>query len=300
MTLKIKTDYSANSGNYGSGTNSCDYIVVHYTANTASALNEAKNCQNNVSKTSFHYVLDGSECYQLLADKKVAWAVGAPTGKTAYVKNKESISIEVCSDGSAAFTDAEVSMLAELVQSLMAKHSIDADHVVRHYDCHSGHKACPAWYCGSTAKDARWDALKADICGEGTGTATTAETASTTATAASASLSVDGLWGVETTKALQTALGTTVDGTVSSQSASYRDDNPGLLSSSWEWLDSGAKGSPMVKALQKKVGATQDGLVGPKTIKALQKALGTTQDGCISKPSACVKALQKALNAGTF
>ena len=119
--------------------------------------------------------------------------------------------------------------------------------------------------------------------------------------ASSATLTVDGLWGNDTTKALQKALGTTVDGIVSNQYASSKAKNPGLMASSWEWeANPGRGGSAMVKALQRKLGVTADGYFGPKTIRALQRYLGTTQDGCVSKPSAMVKALQKRLNAGAF
>lgn len=112
-------------------------------------------------------------------------------------------------------------------------------------------------------------------------------------------LTVDGLWGKETTKALQRYYGTPVDGIVSNQYVGYKAKNPGLLSSSWNWVNtSHTNGSVVIKALQKTLKVTQDGLFGPKTCKALQKRLGTYQDGYISNPSACVKALQKALNKG--
>ena len=39
-----------------------------------------------------------------------------------------------------------------------------------------------------------------------------------------------------------------------------------------------------------------DGLCGEATIKAMQKALGTTVDGIISPKSDMVRALQRALN----
>lgn len=114
-------------------------------------------------------------------------------------------------------------------------------------------------------------------------------------------LEVDGEWGVLTTMALQRVLGTTVDGIVSNQYASYRAANPGLLASSWEWESNPGKGgSEMVKALQKRLGETPDGFIGPKTIKALQRYLGTTVDGCVSNPSLMVQVLQRKLNAGTF
>lgn len=131
-------------------------------------------------------------------------------------------------------------------------------------------------------------------------TSTTSSTTSTKTTSSTkASLEVDGLWGTATTKAVQKALGTTVDGIVSNQSATdlNKANKGGLLSSSWK---TGSGGSPMVKALQKKVGSTQDGYFGVNTCKALQKYLGTTVDGYVSKPSPMVKALQKKLNNGNF
>src|SRR5690625_6179410 len=63
----------------------------------------------------------------------------------------------------------------------------------------------------------------------------------------------------------------------------------------------GSKGSPTVRALQRKVGASQDGKLGPATVRALQKRLGTPVDGVISKPSSVdVKEMQRRLNNGTF
>ena len=121
---------------------------------------------------------------------------------------------------------------------------------------------------------------------------------SSSSSSSSTQLEVDGLWGTGTTAALQTALGTTVNGIVSGQDSSLSQVNKGgLLTSSWK---TGKGGSQMVKALQKKIGATADGYFGPNTCKALQKYLGTTVDGYVSKPSAMVKALQKKLNAGSF
>lgn len=115
----------------------------------------------------------------------------------------------------------------------------------------------------------------------------------------SGKLSVDGWWGVATTRALQKALGTTVDGIVSGQDA---DDmasvnRGGLVTSSWKV---GRGGSAMVKALQRKIGVSADGYFGKNTCKALQRYLGTTQDGIVSAPSSMVKALQRKLNAGSF
>lgn len=110
-------------------------------------------------------------------------------------------------------------------------------------------------------------------------------------------IAVDGVWGKNTTRRLQEMFGTPVDGIVSNQYLKYMDDNPGLLDTTFEWESTpGENGSSLIKAIQRKVGVTDDGFIGPKTIKAMQKWLGTVQDGCVSKPSGMVKALQKWLN----
>ena len=75
----------------------------------------------------------------------------------------------------------------------------------------------------------------------------------------------------------------------------YKAQNPGL-DSGWEWESNPSGSSLLIKAIQKKVGATQDGHIGPKTIKAIQKWMGTTQDGYFSGPSTCIKALQRWCN----
>lgn len=119
------------------------------------------------------------------------------------------------------------------------------------------------------------------------------------ASSSSGKLSVDGWWGVATTKALQKALGTTVDGIVSGQDAGNMAsvNRGGLVSASWK---TGRGGSQMVRALQRKIGVFADGYFGKNTCKALQRYLGTTQDGIVSAPSSMVKALQRKLNAGSF
>lgn len=108
-------------------------------------------------------------------------------------------------------------------------------------------------------------------------------------------LTVDGWWGPKTTRRLQQIFGTTVDGVVSNQFSCYKAQNPGL-DSGWEWESNPSGYSPLIKAIQKKVGATQDGHIGPKTIKAIQKWLGCTQDGVFSGPSPCIKKLQQWIN----
>lgn len=108
-------------------------------------------------------------------------------------------------------------------------------------------------------------------------------------------IDVDGKWGTDTTKKAQEVFETTVDGIVSNQRIEYKSKNPGLVES-FEWKSNPTGYSELIKAIQKKVGATQDGWIGPNTIKKMQKYFGTVQDGCISNPSDVVKAFQRWLN----
>lgn len=106
----------------------------------------------------------------------------------------------------------------------------------------------------------------------------------------------DGLWGVETTKKAQQVFGTPVDGIVSKQVAWVGNQNPGLLSSTFEWLNSMQGGSLLIASIQRKVGVNADGYIGRETISAMQRWLGTPVDGCVSNPSLMVSAFQRWLN----
>jgi|GEM_PF-904791 len=110
-----------------------------------------------------------------------------------------------------------------------------------------------------------------------------------------ANLVIDGLWGPETTKALQKILGTTVDGVISGQ---YKNQITTAIPS--VQFGPPYTGSQVIRALQKKLGVKVDGFIGPETVRALQKFLGTPVDGVISKPSLMVMELQRRLNANNF
>ncbi len=110
-------------------------------------------------------------------------------------------------------------------------------------------------------------------------------------------LKVDGKWGNATTRALQEYLGTVVDGKISDQ---VRNSVTEALYGSTIDFGNGRKGSLVIKALQSKIGAKADGLLGPETIGKLQMYLGTPYDKKLSRPSLVVKALQRRLNAGNL
>lgn len=84
----------------------------------------------------------------------------------------------------------------------------------------------------------------------------------------------DGLWGQGTTRGTQRILGcSTIDGIISNQLNSCKKYLPNMLAVSWEFHNIAKGGSVTIKALQKLVGAEQDGYMGMETVKALQKFL---------------------------
>lgn len=82
---------------------------------------------------------------------------------------------------------------------------------------------------------------------------------------------VDGIWGAQTIRAVQTILARTLTVKVD-----------------------GIWGTQSIRALQKSLGVVQDGKFGPQTIRAWQKRLKAVQDGVWGKQS--VTALQKRIN----
>lgn len=106
----------------------------------------------------------------------------------------------------------------------------------------------------------------------------------------------DGLWGKDTTRKAQEVFGTPVDGIVSNQLVWWKNENPGLLDSTFEWQDYMGDASMLIARIQEKVGAEVDGWIGKETISKMQQWLGTPVDGCVSNPSAMVKAFQHWLN----
>lgn len=110
-------------------------------------------------------------------------------------------------------------------------------------------------------------------------------------------LTVDGSCGPATIRRWQQVMGTSVDGIISGQ---YRPDGrtwgrPALVDSCARY---GGGGSNLIRAVQRKLSLTADGLLGPATIRALQKHLGVAQDSWFGPGTA--RALQSRLNTGRF
>ena len=86
-------------------------------------------------------------------------------------------------------------------------------------------------------------------------------------------VAVDGSWGMATTRYTQKMLGTPVTGKVGGQPRSNKKYLPAASTASWQFKLTGAKGSAMVKALQKKIGVKQDGKFGKQSVTAFQNYL---------------------------
>ena len=67
-------------------------IVVHNTANDASARNEISYMIKNDMETSFHYAVDDKEIVQGVLENRNAWHASDGNGKG----NREGIAIEIC------------------------------------------------------------------------------------------------------------------------------------------------------------------------------------------------------------
>ena len=114
-------------------------IVVHNTANDASAKNEVRYMQNNSSQTSFHYAVDDNEVIQALPLDRNSWNAGdGRNGKG----NREGISIEICysKSGGERFEKAE-RRAARLIADILDQKCWDISKVTKHQDYSK--KYCP-------------------------------------------------------------------------------------------------------------------------------------------------------------
>lgn len=102
-------------------------------------------------------------------------------------------------------------------------------------------------------------------------------------------LTIDGIGGACTARAMQRFFGTVQDGEISGQNKSCAKYYPAMKAVAY-----GKGGSPCIKNMQRWLGITQDGVWGQATSKALQKKLGVAVDGIFGTKS--MKAWQKYLN----
>lgn len=158
--MNLKTNI-ANRNNYGESrpTGDIEYLVIHYTANDGDTdENNGKYFKNNVVKTSAHYFVDDDSVTQTVPDNYTAWHCGTKgTYRHKTCRNANSIGIELCDDvknGKIYPSEKTIQNALELTKFLMKKYGIPASNVIRHYDVTG--KLCPAYWCGTAAKDKLW------------------------------------------------------------------------------------------------------------------------------------------------
>jgi N-acetylmuramoyl-L-alanine amidase CwlA len=113
-------------------------IVVHETANDASAQNEIAYMKRNNNQVSYHFAVDDKEAVQGIPLDRNAWHAGDGNGKG----NREGIAIEICysKSGGERWRKA-VDNGAKLVAQLLQERGWGIDKVTKHQD-YSG-KNCP-------------------------------------------------------------------------------------------------------------------------------------------------------------
>ena len=169
MSYIFKTNI-ANKNNYGGLRNASTikYIVIHYTANDGDTdENNGKYFANNIVKASAHYFVDNDSVTQSVPDNYIAWSVGGnkysnctKTGGGKYYKkvtNSNTINIEICDNvknGNVYPSVKTIENALELTKQKMKEYNIPAKNVIRHFDVNG--KMCPAYWCGTAKKDAKW------------------------------------------------------------------------------------------------------------------------------------------------
>ena len=114
-------------------------IVVHNTANDATARNEISYMINNNNEVSYHYAVDDKEIVQGIEENRNAWHSGdGANGKG----NREGIAIEICysKSGGDRFIKAEQNAV-ELIVDILRRYNWGIDKVTKHQDYSK--KYCP-------------------------------------------------------------------------------------------------------------------------------------------------------------
>lgn len=135
------------------------FVVVHNTANDASAANEVAYMLGNNESTSYHYAVDDVCAVQAIPENRTAWHAGDGTGDG----NMYGIAIEICysKSGGERFLKAEDNA-AELIAGILNRYGWGIDKVTKHQD-YSGK------YCPHRTLDMGWERFlkKVENCMEG-------------------------------------------------------------------------------------------------------------------------------------
>lgn len=117
-----------------------EFIIIHNTANNASAINEITYMIGNNSKVSFHCAIDDYRIVQGIPFNRNSWnATDGVNGEG----NRKGISLEICysKSGGERFAEAE-RLTAEYTAYLLKKYGWGIDKVKKHDDFYQV-KGCP-------------------------------------------------------------------------------------------------------------------------------------------------------------
>lgn len=281
-------------------------LIMHYTANNGGTARNHKSYFNNLNGVyaSAHLFVDDEEAICVIPLNEVAYHAndiqkyvnGQPYYPLRSIignANYSTIGIEMCLDRNGKITEKTFQNTVKAVKELIAKYpNITRDKIWRHFDVTG--KNCPAPW---VAKPSELERFKDAVFGKTSGSNSAAKPSTPSVKPNTNKIQEDGMFGPSTANKAMQYEGITPDDEISHQ---YRQAcNKNLYAAQF---DNTLKGSTLIRTWQKRLKAkgyyngAVDGLCGKNTIKAMQKALGTTQDGVISPTSNMVKALQIALN----
>ena len=241
-------------------------IVIHNTANDASADREIRYMHNNENKVSFHFAVDDKKIIQGIDLNRNAWhATDGANGKG----NREGIAIEICysKSGGERWLKA-LENAAELTAKLLKDYGWGIDRVTKHSDYTNKH--CPHRILDEYGWDNFLNLVKSKMSA-GTTPAPAPSTPKTNINTAvldwqKAAMAdgykfpkygADGKWGAECESVAKAA--------ICKQRLTYTNKN-------------------LTKIIQKKVGVTADGLFGLKTkaaVREYQRSKRLTADGVV-------------------
>lgn len=129
-------------------TMNAEFIVVHNTANDASANNEISYMINNNDKVSYHYAVDDVEVVQGIPENRNTWNAGDGGNGQG---NRKGLSIEICysKSGGEKFDKAEENA-AEFIAYKLKEKNWGIDKVKKHQDFNGK-------YCPHRTLDYGWD-----------------------------------------------------------------------------------------------------------------------------------------------
>ena len=116
-----------------------EFIVIHNTANDASAANEIAYMLRNDNSVSYHYAIDDKEIIQAIPENRNAWHAGDGNKGRG---NRYGIAIEICysKSGGERFIKAE-QLAAKFIAAKLKEKGWGIDRVTKHQDY--ANKYCP-------------------------------------------------------------------------------------------------------------------------------------------------------------